>query len=837
VVAVRVPQGSIESGGERWGSDVLVKDDPNHEEGHPDMVSSGDGRFYVAVEYTDQPRIDVLISDDGGRHWHSWAYVTATPGSVVKDPALAVPEVTRDWLYLTAYVNGWIHVYALSINTTDTRDSYVEPDPDSHGMPRITTDDLDYSNYYIYLMYNGARFARSTDKGVNWTLVGPLDPDTHDPVLPDIAYASDVLYATWTHSLGTYVTQLRRSTDFGDSWDPVVGLIPEGINPRVGAIVDGSQAIVASTVLVGAQRDVRYAYTTDWGATWTLNQCLECDPGVTEAFPDLAVDPYLGEFRLAFYRNGDIVYRHAPYSNLTAWSTGKVVNESHYADIFGAPPGISMRFTTGAVGIAWNDSRPATHAIVFDSDANHAFYCGGPVEHPLSIGEAVAHADSGDTLFLRDGTYTGINNRDIDLGGKDLVIRSEHGDPAACIVDCEGSPSAPHRGFRIHSGETSACRIEGITIRNGYTTSNGGGIDIYSSSPVISNCVFSGNQAYDGAGICAYLGQPRIDHCTFTGNSAGDAGGGLLIHSTTAQVSDCVFWNNFATWGGGAYYSLNDPCTLTNCTFTGNSSTHWGGAVHNQFSGTQPYFAFCVFSQNSAAEGGAIYNRSGASVQLSHCTLYGNAAAGGSGIRLEGSGAVILERTIVSFGTAGAAVVCTGSASAAAVCSDVFGNAGGDYAGCLAGWEGVAGNFASDPLFCDAAEGNLTLAADSPCLPPNNSCTETIGAFGEGCGASAAPEIPSGADALQFSVTPNPFARRTEIVLVLGGEERIDLAVYDPAGRCVRHLASGARFGAGSYRLAWRGEDDAGRPVPAGVYVCRLGSGTGSWTRRVIAIR
>ena len=31
VLAVRVPQGSIETGGERWGSDVVVKDDPYHE--------------------------------------------------------------------------------------------------------------------------------------------------------------------------------------------------------------------------------------------------------------------------------------------------------------------------------------------------------------------------------------------------------------------------------------------------------------------------------------------------------------------------------------------------------------------------------------------------------------------------------------------------------------------------------------------------------------------------------------------------------------------------------------------------------------------------------------
>jgi hypothetical protein len=70
-----------------------------------------------------------------------------------------------------------------------------------------------------------------------------------------------------------------------------------------------------------------------------------------------------------------------------------------------------------------------------------------------------------------------------------------------------------------------------------------------------------------------------------------------------------------------------------------------------------------------------------------------------------------------------------------ASCNDVADNSGGDWIG--GSFEGVDGNFALDPLFCDPDDEVLTLAANSPCLPPNGACG-LVGALGEGCSSMGA---------------------------------------------------------------------------------------------------
>ena len=42
---------------------------------------------------------------------------------------------------------------------------------------------------------------------------------------------------------------------------------------------------------------------------------------------------------------------------------------------------------------------------------------------------------AGDTLELADGTYSGPGNFDLNPAGKDLVVRSQSGDPEACVID------------------------------------------------------------------------------------------------------------------------------------------------------------------------------------------------------------------------------------------------------------------------------------------------------------------------------------------------------------------------------------------------------------------
>jgi len=64
----------------------------------------------------------------------------------------------------------------------------------------------------------------------------------------------------------------------------------------------------------------------------------------------------------------------------------------------------------------------------------------------------------------------------------------------------------------------------------------------------------------------------------------------------------------------------------------------------------------------------------------------------------------------------------------------VYGNAGGNWVGCLAGQEGIDGNISADPLLCNVAAEHYGLADESsPCAPANTDCLELIGAINVYC--------------------------------------------------------------------------------------------------------
>ena len=95
------------------------------------------------------------------------------------------------------------------------------------------------------------------------------------------------------------------------------------------------------------------------------------------------------------------------------------------------------------------------------------------IVHPDGSGDfptiraAVEGASSGDVIELADGIFAGEGNRDVDLLGKTLVIRSASGNPSSCILDCGGQSGWQRRAFLLQSGEGPGTAVEGLTIRKG----------------------------------------------------------------------------------------------------------------------------------------------------------------------------------------------------------------------------------------------------------------------------------------------------------------------------------------------------------------------------------
>jgi parallel beta-helix repeat protein len=171
-------------------------------------------------------------------------------------------------------------------------------------------------------------------------------------------------------------------------------------------------------------------------------------------------------------------------------------------------------------------------------------------EHP-TIQAGIDAANSGDTVLVADGTYTGAGNKDLDFGGKAITVRSKNG-PEYCIIDCEEDGT----GFYFYSEEGINSVLSGFTVMNG----SSGGIYCDSSSPTITDCNISGNSAeWYGGGIFCYSSSPEITNCTISGNTAEESGGGIYCLNSSPTITNCIFWGNTATAGSEIYGEYSNP--------------------------------------------------------------------------------------------------------------------------------------------------------------------------------------------------------------------------------------------------------------------------------------
>jgi parallel beta helix pectate lyase-like protein len=342
-------------------------------------------------------------------------------------------------------------------------------------------------------------------------------------------------------------------------------------------------------------------------------------------------------------------------------------------------------------------------------------------------------------------------------------------------------------------------RFYGVLHDNTVTDVSGTGIRAYSIAGrlagfptfrhnLVRNC---GGHGFDFARVYAELDSNRIEDVGLDG-----------VHAAVGATAGVFVGNRIVRPGGAGIRLEDDAFALTgNVVLEAGSDGVTLAAAPNA---TRNVIGRCA-GAGLRVTGGLMAS------SLQSNTVYLNR---GSGFDVTGVGPPVSADHNIAFSNDGAGFRWSGAGAPALGCNDWCGNAGGATAGVPAG----ATDLDAAPAFCDLAADSVTLAANSP-LASAPGCGQ-IGALGIGCGELL--EVAGGRRRVAtISAWPQPASGVVRLAwTALAGPALLE--VFDAAGRrCWREALT-----PGTGALDWRGTDEAGRALPAGIYLARvLGAG------------
>lgn len=210
----------------------------------------------------------------------------------------------------------------------------------------------------------------------------------------------------------------------------------------------------------------------------------------------------------------------------------------------------------------------------------------------------VTEANGAFNIYQRNRVYGGfegdetpdfnIDNRDLE--NNPTILDGENQRRVICQQD--------------HFSSSAFSIWDGFTIQNG-SAGSGGGAYLCSNS-YFYNCSFINNTS-NGQGGAIYSVTPLNDH-------------------SKNIIENCIFENNTSSMGGAIFDNMG--LTLTNCRFIGNNANTKGGAYY-VFMNKFPVVANCIFANNTASDGGAIYNRG--NITMTNCDIINNEAHNSKG--------------------------------------------------------------------------------------------------------------------------------------------------------------------------------------------------------------
>ncbi|MEE2681598.1 MAG: right-handed parallel beta-helix repeat-containing protein [Planctomycetota bacterium] len=250
-----------------------------------------------------------------------------------------------------------------------------------------------------------------------------------------------------------------------------------------------------------------------------------------------------------------------------------------------------------------------------------------------SINAAIGAAEDGDVIQLSAETY--LEGAAIVLDGTAITLlgaTDPDGGPASIL---DGGDS--HRVLRYLGDGAGTTSLANLVIRNGTSdSSGGGGLSISAGSPVISNCLFTGNQSSgDGGGARSSNASPTFTDCIFEANGPAREAGGLYHSDGIATITRCAFTNNTTEFSGGGLYLVGTGSVVEDCTFTDNTAE--SGAGMTLFS--EATVSGCTFSNNFG--NGLYLGYAGPTVRA--CLFVGNIGADGGGLVTVGANPAVFE--------------------------------------------------------------------------------------------------------------------------------------------------------------------------------------------------
>lgn len=351
-----------------------------------------------------------------------------------------------------------------------------------------------------------------------------------------------------------------------------------------------------------------------------------------------------------------------------------------------------------------------------------------PADYP-TIQQAINASVDGDTVLVAPGTYV----ENINFIGKAVIVASEAGRDVT-VIDGNRVASV----VRFNSGEGRSAILTGFTLRNGFAScaqlSDGGGIQIFASSPsILHNVITSNNACGGGAGIAVLFGSPIIQDNIITNNnrdSRNGSGGGIYVagisHAATpTEILDNVISFNVSNLGGGINVFVSGPITIRgnvikeNTAFGVGQNMGFGGGIdignHSPILLVQN-----LIVSNQANKGGGIYWSNPPRVLVNN-TIAENDSSQGSGIFAGGSAdPPQLVNNIVSAKTGQVAFFCDDFFNPALPPilkkNNIFSPQGMAYGGICPDQTGTNGNISADPRFFNPSAGDYHLRPDSPSI-------------------------------------------------------------------------------------------------------------------------